>query len=89
MTLMKIENASMLFPAGKEKGKTIGAVVDLNLDIEEGEIIAVVGELYDGIIRFRRSGRNIGRRFGRWRKQSAQPDDSRGIGRLIGIYNRF
>ncbi|MFR7897634.1 ABC transporter ATP-binding protein [Turicibacter sanguinis] len=44
MTLMKIENASMLFPAGKEKGKTIGAVVDLNLDIEEGEIIAVVGE---------------------------------------------
>ena len=27
--------------------------------------------------------------FGRWRKQSAQPDDSRGIGRLIGIYNRF
>ena len=32
---------------------------------------------------------DIGRRFGRWRKQSAQPDDSRGIGRLIGIYNRF
>ena len=28
-------------------------------------------------------------RFGRWRKQSAQPDDSRGIGRFIGIYNRF
>ncbi len=44
MTLMELKNVSMLFKSeGKSKGE-IGAVVDVNLDIGEGEIIAVVGE---------------------------------------------
>lgn len=44
MTLMELKNVSMEFKSqGKKKGK-IGALVGVNLEINEGEIIAVVGE---------------------------------------------
>lgn len=44
MSLMNIQNTSMVFKSrGKNKG-TICAVSDINLDIKEGEIIALVGE---------------------------------------------
>lgn len=44
MPLMELKNVSKMFPVAKRKGVEIGAVVNLNLSIEAGEIIAVVGE---------------------------------------------
>lgn len=46
-SLMRIENVSMVFennPGFFKPKKKIGAVIDVNLDINPGEIIAVVGE---------------------------------------------
>lgn len=45
--LMRLENVSMVFennPGFLKPKKKIGAVIDVNLDINPGEIIAVVGE---------------------------------------------
>lgn len=44
MSLVSIRKCSMFFNSGKKKKEKIGAVVDINLEIDEGEIIAVVGE---------------------------------------------
>ncbi|GKX29731.1 oligopeptide ABC transporter ATP-binding protein [Vallitalea longa] len=44
MSLIEIQNASIEFNTGKKKKNKIGAVVDLDMSIDEGEIIAVVGE---------------------------------------------
>lgn len=44
MPLMELKNVSKMFPVEKPKGAEIGALVDLNLSIEEGEIISIVGE---------------------------------------------
>lgn len=44
MSLMEIKEASVVFPSTKRKSNGIGALVNVDLSIEEGEIIAVVGE---------------------------------------------
>lgn len=44
-TLLKIENLDMYFKSNKRKDKKkVGAVVDVSFDLEEGQIMAVVGE---------------------------------------------
>ncbi|SCI84801.1 Glutathione import ATP-binding protein GsiA [uncultured Clostridium sp.] len=42
--LMEIKSASVVFPGAKKKSTGIGALVNINLNVGEGEIIAVVGE---------------------------------------------
>lgn len=44
MSLMEIKDVSMFFKSRTNKKERIGAVVGVNLKIDEGEIIAVVGE---------------------------------------------
>ncbi|ONI48172.1 peptide ABC transporter ATP-binding protein [Candidatus Epulonipiscioides saccharophilum] len=48
MSLMELKNVNMIFPSGNKKAGVIGAVIDANLTIEEGEIIAVIGESGSG-----------------------------------------
>lgn len=44
-TLIEVKNADMIFQSGSgRKKQSVGALVGMNLTIEEGEIIAVVGE---------------------------------------------
>lgn len=44
MSLMEIKGANIIFPVAKKKSNGIGALVNIDLNIDEGEIIAVVGE---------------------------------------------
>jgi len=44
MSLLTVDNASMLFNNRMNKKQKICVLSDINLDIEEGEIVAVVGE---------------------------------------------
>lgn len=45
MSLIEVKNASVRFPTKRGRRKAeVGALVDLSMTIEEGEIIAVVGE---------------------------------------------
>ena len=41
---MEIKNVDMFFKGSKKKSPTVGAIVGLDMTIDEGEIIAVVGE---------------------------------------------
>lgn len=44
MSIMELKNISMYFNSNTDKKGKVGALVDVNLEIEQGEIIAVVGE---------------------------------------------
>lgn len=44
MNIMELKNISMYFNSNTDKNAKVGALVDVNLNIGEGEIVAVVGE---------------------------------------------
>lgn len=44
MSLMELQNVSMYFPNERDRKSPVGALVGVNLAIEPGEIVAVVGE---------------------------------------------